>query len=107
MKRLLALLAIGLATSAGAPFPGARYTALTPTFQQQSPPSDFTPAPTPNTDVSAPRKSKQSKAELAPDLFRPRNRYDGDGYLPGSTVDNEQRQRAKPIPGMNLSVPLN
>ena|SRR5215471_11602248 len=107
MKHFIILLAVAVATSAAAPFPNARYSALTPTLEQQAPAPGFTPAPVPNPDLIAPSRAQQPKPELAPQLFRPRSRYGGEGFTPGSTVDAEQNQNVRPVPGMNLSVPLN
>ncbi len=68
----------------------------------------FTPAPMPDLDRSAPtqRAAARGEARLAPRLFHKQTTYHGEGYVFGSTVQEEQDRRATPAPGINLVMPL-
>ena len=68
----------------------------------------YTLAPTPNTSLSAPQPlNANSKApEWSPSLFRPKRTYRGEGFIDGSTAQDQQQRRLAPAPGINLNVPL-
>lgn len=67
----------------------------------------FGPAPVPDQDLDGYRlKQAPAKVELSPSLFHERLSTVGDGYTPNSTVDSEQTKRLRPMPGLNLNVPL-
>ena len=69
-------------------------------------PSLLEAAPTPNS-IAAPVAAQAPRgAELTPTLMGPKQVYQGDGFLTGSTVQSEQQRRAKPAAGFNLTVPL-
>jgi hypothetical protein len=69
---------------------------------QESP--RFVPAPMPNPDVRAPRSPETGDTTVAPRLFMPPDRFAGDGYTPGSTVQSEQERRLRPGAGVNLRM---
>jgi hypothetical protein len=114
MKPSITLLAVLLVTLGAAPTTSHPQLA----FVEQSPPaarslsldpqSGFSPAPVPDQTIEAPNQHAFGgrRTELMPELFRQRKTYQGDGYTPGSTVQGEQQKRQKPLPGFNLSVPL-
>ncbi len=68
----------------------------------------YTLAPTPNNSVSAPMPLDfNNKApEFSPGLFRPKKAYGGEGFIAGSTVQDQQQRKVGPTPGINLKVPL-
>jgi hypothetical protein len=67
----------------------------------------YQPAPMPNPDVRPPRDAPAGRdASLAPRLFMPKDRFAGDGFTPGSTVQSEQERRLKPGAGFNLNLPF-
>jgi hypothetical protein len=69
--------------------------------------SGYLAAPVPNTGMSAPAQpGARPGAEFSPGFYQPRDYNIGEGYLPGSTVQGEQEHRAKPMPSLNLKVPL-
>lgn len=69
-------------------------------------PTQLDAAPTPNS-VSAPVVAQAPRgAELMPTLMGPKQYYQGEGFLAGSTVQGEQQRKAKPAAGFNLTVPL-
>ncbi len=63
-------------------------------------------APVPDAEVTAPNTASGDGARLRPDFFPQRIYNGGQGYLSGSTIEGQQEQRQKPIPGFNLKVPL-
>jgi hypothetical protein len=64
-------------------------------------------APMPDRNAEAPREIRKDRVELTPSLFRPKTFTQGDGYLPGSSFkESEQDRVLKPIPSLNLRVPL-
>jgi len=64
--------------------------------------------PMPNNSVSAPRpRDANSKApEFSPKLFHPKKTYGGEGFIAGSTVQDQEQRRLAPTPGLSLKVPL-
>ena len=114
MKRWLMLAALALSTTGAAP-PAFPPIVLPGTFSsaqtgQAARFSAYTPAPVPDIDLEPPqsRNSQPGGAELTPRLLRAQKKlYLGEGYMPGSSIDGEQQKRVKPLPGLNLSVPLN
>ncbi len=68
----------------------------------------YTIAPMPNNSVSAPRpREANSKApEFSPKLFHPKKTYGGEGFIAGSTVQDQEQRRLAPTPGISLKVPL-
>lgn len=68
----------------------------------------YTIAPVPNSSVSAPRPlDANSKApEFSPELFRRKKTYGGEGFIAGSTLQDQQQRRLAPTAGINLKVPL-
>ena len=98
-----------LATATPGNFPGALTVPSTLPQTQPQAGGLFTPAPTPNQDLLAPLlpNTDKGKPTVAPGLFQPKNQYQGEGYVPGSTVQSEQDRRVRIAPGINLHVPLN
>jgi hypothetical protein len=79
-----------------------------PPLAPAAPSGNFTPAPMPNLDLdgSTFRKTGPAGVVVTPMLFRERQPTVGDGYTPNSTIDGEQTKRFRPMPGLNLNVPL-
>jgi hypothetical protein len=103
-----ASLLLGAAAPAKAPYPPI-------TLQSQQPPADtgknigspYTPAPVPDSEYEVPSATGgQSGPSLRPGFFQQRKSYQGEGYTPGSTIQGEEQRRYKPLPSLNLSVPL-
>ncbi len=70
-------------------------------------PGQYQPAPVPNPNIfPPPGQAAQAGPQLSPGLFMPKDRFAGDGYIPGTTVQSEQERRLKPGAGFNLSLPL-
>jgi hypothetical protein len=64
-------------------------------------------APVPNNGVSGPSAGDAKNGPgLSPGFYQPKDYNIGEGYLPGSTVQGEQEHRAKPMPSLKLTVPL-
>lgn len=64
-------------------------------------------APTPNRDLSAPTVIDNSNnAYLSPGVFARSRQNRGEGFLSGSTAQEEQNRRAMPGAGFNLTMPL-
>lgn len=63
-------------------------------------------APMPDQTLSAPTIPEASGPQIRPDLFNQRAYNGGQGYTPGSTIERQQQQRDKPIPGINITMPL-
>jgi len=77
-----------------------------PPIPPELPASNYEAAPTPGT-IAAPVSGQTARgAELAPTLMNPKQFYQGEGFLAGSTVQSEQQRKAKPVAGFNLTVPL-
>ncbi|MBE7212215.1 MAG: hypothetical protein INR65_14430 [Gluconacetobacter diazotrophicus] len=69
------------------------------------------PAPLPDPDVDAPgpdaaQIASQGEASLHPSFYSNSHHFAGDGFSPGSTLENEQNNRRKPGGGMSLSIPM-
>jgi len=118
MFRAVLLMMGAVATMAAAPSKYSLFTA--PSFQEAtiSPEqplqtgtvatSNFTPAPLPDSEASAPilRTLGPETARFTPGLFHRENTVHGDGYVPGSTVEGNEQRRFNPSPGINMKVPL-
>ena len=77
-----------------------------PPIPPEHPPTDQS-APVPDTSLTAPLGPPPSQgAQLRPDFFGRKLYNNGQGYVPGSTIEGQQEQREKPIPGVNLKLPL-
>ena len=113
-RRPVLLLATVLgAVLAGAAAPVASNTPLVVTHPASplapaAPGDNFTPAPMPNLDLDGSTLHKPGPVGVVvtPRLFRERQPTVGDGYTPNSTIDGEQTRRFRPMPGLNLNVPL-
>ena len=69
--------------------------------------ANYMAAPVPNSGLSAPSPlDSRNGPELSPGFYQPKDYNIGQGYLPGSTVQGEQEHRAKPMPSLNLKLPL-
>ncbi len=72
--------------------------------------SSFAPAPMPDQDMQTPSSgaSGNGGATVSPGLSRPGSgpTYQSGGFTPGSTYNNTQDNRFRPMPTINLSVPL-
>ena len=68
----------------------------------------YTAAPMPDLDQNAPvtRPTDPSAAHVAPRLFHKQTVYHGEGYVFGSTVQEQQDRKVGPAPGINLIMPL-
>jgi hypothetical protein len=72
-----------------------------------APTTEFRLAPVPDSDVSAPRAPTASQgASISPGFYQGKDYNIGEGYMPGSTVQGDQEHKAKPMPSLNLKVPL-
>lgn len=71
-------------------------------------PDGFTPAPMPDVDRDAPssQQAGADSARLSPQLFHNPKEYHGEGYVFGSTVQEQQERKTGPNPGINLIMPL-
>jgi len=70
-------------------------------------PTAPTPAPVPNENVSAPQQTPpEGEASLDPGSVQLHYPESGDGFLPGSTADHGDNERAPVVPGVNVVVPL-
>jgi hypothetical protein len=106
---LAALLLTTQAPSPYAPYAFVQPFAPPPAPATPSPWSAYTPAPVPNADLDDPdhRPSGPAHAELAPGIYHPHaSTFQGDGFIPNSTVQGEQQRHYHPAPALNLSVPL-
>ena len=68
--------------------------------------NNFETAPTPGRIVAPTAAQTPHGPELTPTLMGPKQFYQGEGFLSGSTVQSEQQRKAKPAAGFNLTVPL-
>lgn len=68
----------------------------------------YTIAPVPNSSVSAPQPldANSKSPELSPELFRRKKTYGGEGFIAGSTLQDQQQRHLAPSAGLNLKVPL-
>ncbi len=70
-------------------------------------PQRYQPAPLPNRDLSGPTGPRAStEPTLAPTLFTSHERYRGDGFSRGSSVQGEQERNVKPPVGFSLHMPF-
>lgn len=77
-----------------------------PPIPPDVPATAFEEAPTPG-NLAAPVTPQGPRGpELTPTLMGPKQFYQGEGFLSGSTVQSEQQRKAKPAAGFNLTVPL-
>lgn len=77
-----------------------------PPIPPELPASNYEAAPLPG-NVMAPVAAQGPRGpELTPTLMGPKQFYQGEGFLTGSTVQSEQQRKAKPAAGFNLTVPL-
>ncbi len=107
---LIALLGLGLAGAGPQRKAGPLVLSTPDTFPvPPAPPSQagrLQVAPMPDIDVTAPSSAPSNGPRLRPDFFPQRAYNGGQGYIPGSTIEGQQEQRQKPIPGFNLKMPL-
>ena len=67
----------------------------------------YAPAPVPNQDLRAPPpRPGPGGVKVSPKLYMPADRFGGDGYMPGTTIQSEQEKRLRPGAGFNFSIPL-
>jgi hypothetical protein len=68
----------------------------------------YSAAPIPDNDARGPAEAESSSVRLAPSLYRHEKTFNpGQGYTPGSSFkQNEQERLAKPMPGVDVRVPL-
>ena len=111
-RRAVLAAAFAMATMAAAPH-RSKPLALPPEDSFPLPPvppatpPNFEAAPMPDLDLSAPEQAQRNSGpQLSPDLFKQHGYNGGQGYTPGSTIENQQRQRQSPVPGFNLKMPL-
>ncbi len=76
-----------------------------PPIPPDHPPSDQA-APVPDSDFAAPSRPTRQGTQIRPHFFNQPIYNNGQGYVRGSTIEGQQDQRSKPIPGINLNVPL-
>lgn len=116
MKRLSAILLCagmavanvlpGVSHAQGATRRAAEEALPIPPVPPAEPLRSYEAAPMPG-NVTAPVTPQGPRgAELSPTLMGPKQFYQGEGFLSGSTVQSEQQRKAKPAAGFNLTVPL-
>lgn len=66
----------------------------------------FTPAPVPDLAKTAPVSPVESRTHAEPTLFDLGNKYQGDGYIYGSSPQGMDDRRAAKVPGVEVKVPL-
>ena len=115
MRFVLVFLLVGAATVSSASAASRRMSLQPPASSEELPlppvPPDqdggYLAAPVPNNGVSGPGSvDGRNGPELSPGFYQPKDYNIGQGYLPGSTVQGEQEHRAKPMPSLKLTVPL-
>jgi hypothetical protein len=106
MKRLFLLLVVaGFSLGAGPARQAANEVLPVPPI----PPDMSSPieaAPMPNSRLRAPVAARSQGAEVTPTVLSPKQTYQGDGFLAGSTMTPEQQRKPRMAPGLNLTVPL-
>ena len=117
----MTLSATALAAFGGSPATSRQRMPLTPgaagaiTILQASirtaPTQVMQPAPVPDAGITAPEAGGDALAaerspSIEPYLFNPRNHFAGDGYAPGSSLENAQNNRETPAGGMNVLIPV-
>ena len=106
MKRLFLLLVVaGLSLGAGPTREATNEILPIPPIPPDMP-SPMEAAPVPNSRLSAPVATQTRGAEVTPTVMSPKQTYQGEGFLAGSTMTSEQQRKARPVPGLNLTVPL-
>jgi len=107
MKRLILLLLVaGFSLGAGPARQPAQEILPIPPIPPDIP-STMEAAPVPNSRLSAPVTAQASRgAEVMPTVMSPKQTYQGEGFLAGSTIQTEQQGKVRPVPGLNLTVPL-
>ena len=81
------------------------------TIVTSAPADSMRPAPVPNPDIDAPqaradRLAAESSPSVEPTLFNTRAHFVGDGYEPGSSLENARNNRETPAGGMNVLIPM-
>ncbi len=78
------------------------------TTSNGAPGAGYTTAPVPNGSLSAPlpANANSKSPEFSPSLFRPKSTYRGEGYIAGSSAQEQQQRKVGPAPGIKLKVPL-
>ena len=66
----------------------------------------FTPAPVPRLGKDRPGLAVESRTHAEPTLFDLGNKYQGDGYVYGSSPQGMDDRRAAKVPGVEVKVPL-
>ncbi|WP_428392458.1 hypothetical protein [Lichenicoccus sp.] len=113
----LSAMALPVAALAGDPTSSPGKMSLTPgagggmTIVQAAHAQAMRPAPVPDPDIDAPqagadRLAEESSPTVEPYLFNPRNHFAGDGYEPGSSLENARNNRETPAGGMNVLIPV-
>jgi hypothetical protein len=70
-------------------------------------PTAPTPAPVPNANVNAPQQTPpEGRPSIEPGNVQLHLPESGDGFLPGSTADHGDNERAPVVPGVSIVVPL-
>ena len=116
MKRLSAILLCagmavanvlpGVSHAQGATRRAAEEPLPIPPIPPDVPFSNYEAAPTPG-NLAAPTTPEAPRGpEFSPRLMGPKQFYQGEGFLSGSTVQSEQQRKSKPAAGFNLTVPL-
>lgn len=107
-RALVAGAALTLAAGASPPYPPITLQAQPPHDTGANLGSTYLPAPVPDPDYQVPSTGGRASGQpvLRPYLYRPRATTQGEGFTPGSTIQGEERRRFKPVPSLNLSVPL-
>jgi hypothetical protein len=77
-----------------------------PAPPRRNPGSALTAAPVPNESVRAPTSPVESRTHAEPTLFDLGNKYQGDGYVYGSSPQAMDDRRAMKVPGIEVKVPL-
>jgi hypothetical protein len=96
----------GMSHAQGATRRAAEEALPVPPIPPEEPLTSYEAAPVPG-NVAAPVTPEGPRgAELSPRLMGPKQFYQGEGFLTGSTVQSEQQRKAKPAAGFNLTVPL-
>lgn len=71
------------------------------------PSAGYVAAPTPNRDILAPAApSASNEAYVSPGLFTRGRQNRGEGFLAGSTAQEDQDRHSLPGAGFNLKMPL-
>ena len=106
MKRLFLLLVVaGFSLGAGPARQAANEILPIPPIPPDMP-SPMEAAPVPNSRLSAPVAAQGRGAEVTPTVMTPKQTYQGEGFLSGSTMQAEQQRKTLPVPGLSLTVPL-